>query len=284
MEEFWNFKLFVSGENNITVGVVVTFIASLILLIFITTRLKKFLVTRIFVKYNMDQGTSQAMASIIQYLVVILGTVIIVHNSGINLTALGLLAGALGIGVGFGLQNIASNFISGVIILFERPIKVGDRIEVGNVVGNIIKISARATTVITNDNIAIIVPNSEFVNGKVINWSLNNRIVRFNFMVMVSYKEDPAKIKKLLLEVASQNEGVLRDPPPDVLFDSFLENNLQFNLRVWSTKYSDTPKVLQSQLYYSIYEKFAEEAVSISYPQREIHIVSKNPLSSSIPY
>lgn len=274
--EIWNFKIFGSGDNIVTLGTVLILILYLVVLIFIANKFKKLLVHRVFKRPHFDIGTSQAMASILQYVFVILGAIIIIHNSGINLSSLGLLAGALGIGIGFGLQNITSNFISGVIILFERPIKVGDRIEVGNVVGNILKISPRATTIITNDNLAIIVPNSEFINGRVINWSLHNRTVRFNFMVSVSYKEDPTRIKKLLLEVASDNEGVLKDPQSDVLLDSFLDNNIRFNLRVWSSTYSDTPGVLQSQLYYAVYEKFKENGISISYPQRDIHIVTNS--------
>ncbi len=162
----------------------------------------------------MEPGMSHSIATIVRYLLITIGVFLIFQSTGINLSSLGILFGALGIGIGFGLQNITNNLISGIIILFERPVKVGDRIEVGEVIGNIQKISARSTTVITNDNIAIIVPNSEFISSTVINWSHNDRNVRFNFPVGVSYNEDPAKIKKLLLEVAHANSGVLKNPPP----------------------------------------------------------------------
>ncbi len=107
----------------------------------------------------------------------------------------------MGVGIGFGLQNVTNNFVSGIIILFERPIKVGDRIEVGNISGDVVRISMRATTVLTNDNISVIVPNSEFISSQVINWSHNDRNVRFNIPVGVSYKEDPQKVKALLLSM-----------------------------------------------------------------------------------
>ena len=134
------------------------------------------------------------------------------------LSTLTILAGALGVGIGFGLQNITNNFISGIIILFERPIKVGDRIQVGDLFGDVVNISMRSTMVVTNDNIAVIVPNSEFISSRVINWSYSDRNVRFNIPVGVSYKEDPEKVKQILLEVAEQDKGVLKSPKPEVLF------------------------------------------------------------------
>ncbi|MBN2805052.1 MAG: mechanosensitive ion channel, partial [Prolixibacteraceae bacterium] len=192
----------------------------------------------------------------------------------IDLSAIGILIGALGIGIGFGLQNITNNFISGIIILFERPVKVGDRVEVDDLAGNIVKISARATTIITNDNIAVIVPNSDLTSKRVINWSHNNRNVRLQFPVGVSYKEDPEKIKMLLTEVALENQGVLTDPPPSVLFDSFGESSLDFVLMVWTAEFSDIPMVLKSQLYYAIFKKFKEHQIEIPYPQHDLHLKS----------
>jgi small-conductance mechanosensitive channel len=270
----WNFELFNLGETTFTTHTFLILIASLFLLIYITGKIRKLLVIKIFPRYQLDIGVSQSIATIIRYLLVIVGLFIIFQTSGIDLSAIGLLVGALGIGIGFGLQNITNNFISGIIILFERPVKVGDRIEIEDLAGNIVDISARATTLITNDNIAVIVPNSDLVSTRVINWSHNNRNVRLNFPVGVSYKEDPERIKKLLIEVADENPGVLRNPPPDVLFDHFGDSSLDFYLRVWTDEYSDKPKVLKSQLYYAIFKKFREHGVEIPYPQRDLHLKS----------
>jgi len=270
----WEFELFHLGENIITLGSLVTFILSLIALFFIASRVYRVLIRKIFPRYNLKPGLGQTIAKLVQYLLIILGLVIIVQSSGIDLTPLGILFGALGVGIGFGLQNITNNFISGLIILFERPIKIGDRVELETVTGNVVSISARSTTVITNDNIAVIVPNSEFINSRVINWSLNDRNVRFNFPVGVSYKENPLRIKKLMLEVAHNNKGVLKKPEPDVLFDEFGDSSLNFNLRVWTSEYSDRPKVLKSQLYYAIFEKFKEHNIEIPFPQRDLHLKS----------
>lgn len=274
LESIWEKTLFNLGQAEFTLGILVYTILAFVVLLFVSAQIKRLLVRKIFPRYNIDIGVGESIATIIRYALVTVGIIIIIQSTGIDLSTLGLLVGALGVGIGFGLQNITSNFISGMIILFERPIKVGDRVEVGSVAGNIVRISARATTVITNDNIAIIVPNSDFINSKVINWSLNNRNVRFNFPVGVSYKEDPERVKRLLLEVANENPGVHQNPPPDVLFEEFGESSLNFNLRVWSSEYSDRPKVLKSQLYYAIFEKFKEHGVEIPFPQRDLHFKS----------
>jgi small-conductance mechanosensitive channel len=270
----WNLELFQSGKTAFTLGAVLILIISSALVFYISGRVYRILVRKVFPRYNVDPAAGMSMATITRYVLLFIGFVIIFQTSGINLSSLGILFGALGIGIGFGLQNITSNFISGIIILFEKPVKIGDRVEVGDITGNIEKISARSTTVINNDNIAVVVPNSQFIDSLVINWSLNDRNVRFNFPVGVSYKEDPARIRKLLLEVAGSNPGVLKSPKPDVLFDAFGDSSLDFILRVWSSDYSDRPMVLKSQLYYAIFEKFREHGVEIPYPQRDLHLRS----------
>lgn len=279
----WNAELLKLGDTPFSVKSLFFVIISLVLLSYLTAKLKKLLVEKIFPKYKLDIGVSMAIATIVRYVLVLLGVFIIFQTPGINLSALMLLFGALGIGIGFGLQNITNNLISGVIILFERPVKVGDRVEVDDIVGKVDRISGRATTIITNDNIAVIVPNSDFINQRVINWSHNDRIVRFNFPVGVSYKEDPKKIKTLLLEVAKENPGVLHYPKSDVLFDQFGDSSLDFTLRVWTDQYSDTPQVLKSQIYFAIFEKFKEHGIEIPYPQRDLHLKTgfqpnKNPV------
>lgn len=245
----------------------------LILLVFISGKLRTIFVKQILSSYSEDIGVSQSIGKIIQYIIILIGGIFIIQNT-INLGSLNLLAGALGVGIGFGLQNIANNFISGLIILFERPVKVGDRIEVGNVSGDIIKVSSRATTVNTNDNISIIIPNADLINKQVINWSHNDRRIRFHVPVGVSYKEDPAEIKQILLDVAENHSDILKRPKPDVLFLGYGESSLDFDLLVWTNTYIDRPIILKSQLYYLIFEKFKERNIEIPYPQRDLHIRS----------
>jgi len=272
--KFFDAPLFPIGNSSISLGDIVFFLISIILLIYLSGKVKKFLSNRILKRYTHDKGTVEATATIFRYIIIVLGLIIIFQTAGIDLSTLGIIAGALGVGIGFGLQNVTNNFISGIIILFERPIRVGDRIEVGNINGNVVNISARATTVLTNDNIAIIVPNSEFISSRVINWSHNDRNVRFWIPIGVSYHEDPQIVKKLLLEVADENDGILKTPAPEVIFEEFGDSSLNFSLAVFTSEFTDRPKMLKSNLNFAISEKFKKHKIEIPYPQRDLHLKS----------
>jgi small-conductance mechanosensitive channel len=274
LEEIMNLSLFNLGDSKLTIGLVLTLILSFVILFVGAEWIRKLIVTKILSRYRLDVGTRKSIGTMVKYFLILAGIFSILQTNGLDLSAFGILAGAVGVGIGFGLQNITNNFISGLIILFEQPIKEGDRIEVGDVSGDVIKISARSTMIVTNDNISIIVPNSQFIDSQVINWSHNDRNIRFNFPVGVSYKEDPQKIKKILLEVAKNNSGVLNLPEPDVLFDEFGDSSLNFSLRVWTSEYINRPKVLKSQLYYEIFRIFKEEGIEIPFPQRDLHLSS----------
>ncbi|MBN3583704.1 mechanosensitive ion channel family protein [Algoriphagus aestuarii] len=273
-QELMNYSLFNLGESKLTIGLVLTLAISFIALFIVTEWIRRFMVHRVLKRYQIDVGTKQSIGTMIKYLLILAGIFSILQTNGIDLSAFGILAGALGVGIGFGLQNITNNFISGLIILFEQPIKVGDRIEVGDVTGDVIKISARSTMIVTNDNITIIVPNSQFIDSQVINWSHNERKIRFNFPVGVSYKEDPEKVRAILLEVAKANKGVLNQPEPDVLFEDYGDSSINFNLRVWTSEYINRPKILKSQLYYEIFRRFGEVGIEIPFPQRDLHLRS----------
>jgi len=274
LQHIMSLELFTIGESTFTLGTLMMLLGSTILLVWVTGKIKQLLISRLFPKYHLERSMAHSIATLLRYALIILGLIIIVQASGIDLSTLSILIGALGIGIGLGLQNITNNFISGLIILFERPIKVGDRVEVDTVTGNIVSISARATTIVTNDNISIILPNSDFINRKVINWSLNDHTIRCNFHVHTSYKEDPQRIRNLLLEVARETDGVLDEPASDVLLEAFEDSALRFNLRVWTYKYTDRPGVLQSHLNYAIFEKFRKHGVEIPFPQRDLNLRS----------
>ena len=267
-----NITLFEIGTAPVTLWTIVSLVVLFVLLLWLTKQLKNWIVLSLLANSRIDIGVRQATGSIVRYVVIAIGFVVILQTVGIDLSTVTVLAGALGIGVGFGLQTITNNLVSGLILLFERPIKIGDRIEVGQVTGDVVEISARATTVITNDNIAIIVPNAEFISSKVTNWSYTTRDVRFNFPVRVSYREDPEVVRKLLLEVADSHTGVLKDRKPDVLFQEFGESSMHLIFRVWTRDYTDRPGVLRSELNYAISRKFREHGIEIPYPQRDIHI------------
>lgn len=271
VKDFLNVPIHI-GSFNITLWTLVYFFFLLFLLFYVTGKLRKWIVYKVLAKSKIDLGVRIAVGTIFRYIILVIGLVIVLQTVGIDLSTLTVLFGALGIGIGFGLQNVTNNFVSGIIILLERPIKVGDRIEIGDVNGDVVRVSMRATTIVTNDNISIIVPNSDFISSKVINWSHTDRNIRFNYPVGVSYKEDPDKVKKILLEVAASNDGVLKEPKPDVLFSDFGESYLEFKLRIWTREYINRPGVLKSKLYFEIFKKFRENGIEIPYPHRDIMI------------
>lgn len=217
-------------------------------------------------------GAGHAMATIGNYLFWLVGGLILLRLAGVDLAPLTVIAGAFSFGVGFGLQTIIQNFVSGIIILLERPIKLGDRIQVGEIVGEVTRISFRSTVIVTNDNIDVIVPNADFITAKVTNWTQTNRRVRFSVSVGVSYDADPDAVSDLLLNVAREEEGVLSAPPPDVLFEAFGESALQFRLRYWTEAFTDQPAVLQSRLHRKILLDLRAAGIAIPFPQRVIHM------------
>jgi small-conductance mechanosensitive channel len=274
LRSLWNLPLYTSGEATITLATVVYLAVVVVALFYVTGKIKNWVVERLLSSSHVDVGVRHAVGAIVRYVVVGLGLIVILQTAGINLSTLTVLFGALGVGVGFGLQSITNNFVSGIILLLERPIKVGDRIEVGEVHGDVVNISPRATTIVTNDNIAIIVPNADFISSKVVNWSYTNRDVRFNFPVGVSYSSDPEQVRTVLLNVARAHPGVLNDPPPTVLFHEFGDSSLNFILRVWTREFATIPSVLRSELNLAISRAFKERGIEIPFPQRDLHIRS----------
>lgn len=276
IKNFLSIQLTYIGNSSITIWTFLYFIVLTWLLFFITAKLRNWMVFKVLSQSKIELGVRLAVGTIIRYGVLVLGLIVVIQTVGINLNAIFILAGALGVGIGFGLQNVTNNLVSGIIILFERPIKVGDRIQVGDVFGDVVSISLRSSMVVTNDNIAVIVPNSEFISSRVINWSFSDRNVRFSIPVGVSYKEDPENIKRILLEVAEKGEGVLDNPKPDVLFDDFGESSLNFSLRIWTNSYITAPGNLKSNLYFEIFKKFKESNVEIPFPQRDLHVIKED--------
>lgn len=260
------------GSFHVTLWTILYFFILLFLLFYVTAKVKKWLIYNILSKSKLDLGVRIAIGTIFRYSIIFVGILVVLQTVGIDLSTITVLAGALGVGIGFGLQNVTNNFVSGIIILFERPIKVGDRIEVGDVSGDVTNISMRSTTVLTNDNISIIIPNSDFISTKVTNWSYTDRNVRFSIPVGVSYNEDPKIVREVLLQVAEENDGVLKHPPADVLFKEFGNSSLNFILRVWTREYINKPWILKSQLYFAAFEKFKEKGIEIPFPQRDLHI------------
>src|SRR3989449_2252823 len=216
-------------------------VALVIAVFWISSRTKHFLFNRLLADSGLDRSLQYAIAQILSNIVLVVGVFIVLENTGIHLAALTVFAGAVGVGVGFGLQNIASNFISGLVILAERPITIGDRVEVAGVAGQVQQIRARSTVILTNDNITMIVPNTKFIDSPVTNWTYGDPRVRFRIPIGVAYDSDLEKVRNALLEVARENSHVLPQPEPTVFLETFGESSINLELVVWSKEMSYRP-------------------------------------------
>ena len=249
-------------------------IALLVAVFWISSRTKRFLFNRFLVKSGLDRSLQYAIAQIVSNLVLVIGIFIVLENTGIHLGALTVFAGAVGVGVGFGLQNIASNFISGLVILAERPITIGDRVEVAGIVGQVQQIRARSTVILTNDNIAMIVPNTKFIDSPVTNWTYGDPRVRFRVPVGVAYGSDVSKVRDALIAAGQSDPHVLDNPAPSVFLKEFGESSINFELVVWSVEMSHRPSRFKSDLNFAIEEKLRAAGIEIPNPQRDLHIRS----------
>jgi len=247
-------------------------IALLIAVFWLSSRTKRFLFNRLLANSGLDRSLQYAISQIVANVVLFVGIFVVLENTGIHLAALTVFAGAVGVGVGFGLQNIASNFISGLVILAERPITIGDRVEVAGIAGQVQQIRARSTVIRTNDNITMIVPNSKFIDSPVTNWTYGDPRVRFRIPVGVAYGSDINKVQEALLAAGRENANTLNDPGPSVFLDKFGESSIAFELVVWSSEMSYRPRRYRSDLNFAIEQKFREAGIEIAFPQRDIHI------------
>lgn len=245
----------------------------------LTSMLKRILRDRVLPRAGLNRGVSIAISTLISYAVMLLGMLIIlpVMIPGFNLNTLSLVLGGVSFGIGFGLRNIADNFISGIILLVERPIKVGDRIQLGEVYGDVAEIRARSTTIRTNDNIHIIVPNSEFISGKVTNISHNDNRVRFRIPVGVHYKSDVHLVAKTLVEAALACPDVMRTPAPEARFIGFGDSAINFEVWVWTETMFNRPQNLRSRVNFQIWDHFKRAAIEIPNPQRDLYVKEMPP-------
>ncbi|HXL24240.1 MAG TPA: mechanosensitive ion channel domain-containing protein [Chthoniobacterales bacterium] len=249
-------------------------VALLIGVFWISSRTKRFLFNRFLAKSGLDRSLQYAIAQIVSNVVLIVGIFIVLDNAGIHLGALTVFAGAVGVGVGFGLQNIASNFISGLVILTERPITVGDRVEVAGIAGQVQHIRARSTVIVTNDNITMIVPNTKFIDSPVTNWTYGDPRVRFRIPVGVAYGSDVNKVREALIAAAREHPSALSDPAPSVFLDKFGDSTIDFELVVWSKEMSYRPRRFKSDLNFLIDKHLRAAGIEIPNPQRDLHIRS----------
>jgi len=196
-----------------------------------------------------------------------------VAAAGIPLSNFAIIAGALSVGIGFGMQNVVNNFVSGLILAFERPIQIGDTIEVGQVLGEVKSIGIRASNVRTFDGAEVIVPNGDLISAQVVNWTLSDRRRRVRIPVGVAYGTDPQRVIDLLKEVANKHDEVVDDPKPNVLFRAFGESSLDFEMRFW-TRSHDRWVGISSDIAVAANAALKEAGIEIPFPQRDLHVRS----------
>jgi len=279
LHQVWEFRLFTLQDSTITVGMVVLGVVLFLVGFLIAKIVSALLARRVVKRIGATEGGIAAVQALTFYSLLVISGFFALNIIGIPLTAFTVLGGALAIGVGFGSQNIVNNFISGLILHLERPVKSGDVIEVAGTEGVVEQIGARSTRIITADNTHIIVPNSAFLEQNVINWSHNNRTVRIAVAVGVAYGSPSREVERLLNEVGCEHPLSLKSPEPNVRFDSFGDNAMNFLLHVWAP--TQTPSDLsrmQSDLRFRIDEKFAEHGIAIAFPQRDVHLDAASPV------
>ncbi|MGD1909341.1 MAG: mechanosensitive ion channel family protein [Rivularia sp. (in: cyanobacteria)] len=242
-------------------------------LVIISSAVTNVLRSRILQVLRISPGAQEVIAITFKYTLNCIGSVVLLQSFGVDLSSLAILASALGVGIGFGFQDIAKNFGSGLVLLFERPIQVGDFIEVGKYMGNVERIGARSVVIRTLDRVSIIVPNSRFLEDEVINWSHRNPISRIHIPVGVSYSADVNVVKNALLEAGKNHREVLSVPQPNVFFTGFGDSSLDFELLVWINTPSHQVSI-KSDLCFRIQATLKKYNIEIPFPQRDLHVRS----------
>ncbi len=264
---------FVDAEHmKVSLARLVAGILLLGLALFLSGKISSFIETRIAKRQNFDPGLRYTIARLFRYLLVTFGVLFVLQQSfDLDLTSIAVVFTALSVGIGFGLQYIAADIASGFILLFERPIRIGDRITIGEDEGDVQSINLRTTVVSTNDRISIIVPNSRLVTQRVINWSYGDPRARIAIPVGVAYNADVELVTETLILAAEGVENVLQDPPPKVQFLKFGDYSLDFRLLVWTRQPRRHPQI-KSDINYRIEKLFRERGIEIPYPVQDLRV------------
>jgi potassium efflux system protein len=266
-------------NSNVSIASLLVFFVLATLVFTVAHYISVGLKQRFLGRLGLDLGTQESTAAIFKYVLTLFGILLVLPFSGLNLSSLAVIAGAVGLGIGFGLQNLSNNYISYLAILLERPIQIGDLVEVDNLLGTVEHIGPRATVLRTLDRIFVIVPNSRFTESKVVNWSYRDPRCRIHIPVGVAYGSDTKVVTEALLAVARGNPRVLTNPPPQVWLRSFGPSSLNFELLVWINRPQDQ-FVLISELNFAIEAEFRRRGIRIPFPQQDIHIRSLEGLVS----
>jgi small-conductance mechanosensitive channel len=263
------------GTVTISFGGFINFFLVIISASLLAKIIRLVLEEEVFPRIELPRGVPGAISMVVRYFILGWGVYVALESAGIDLSSFGLLAGALGVGIGFGLQNIVANFISGLILTFERPIQTGDTIEVGTLMGDVKNIGVRASTIQTFDGSEVIVPNSNLITHEVINWTLSDRKRRRDIEVSTAYGTNPRKVLEIIKKIASDHPSVMKVPGVWATFEGFGESSLNFKVRFWVS--FDIGLTVKSEVAMSIYDAFEEAGIRIPFPQQDLHIKSFDP-------
>lgn len=268
------------GDVEVTPTILLTAILIILITYGISRLLQRMLRRSVFEQVHLNQGSQSAICRVLHIIIMCIGVFIAIQHTGIDLTALAAVSAVLLVGIGLGLQTITNNFISGLIMLFERPVQEGDFVEVGGIQGTVQAVNAYSTKVETLDRVTIIVPNSHFLSDNVTNWSFQESKVRLHVSVGVSYGADVELVAETLLEVGRAHPEVLSDPEPQIQFLTFGDSSLNFDLLVWIEDPTRQYFVI-SDLNFAIVQAFRERDIEIPFPQRDLHVRSAVPVHLS---
>ena len=277
--EFWHFPIYSSGGNLIRLHQLIVAVCILLIGLSVAKRIGRGAIRQVRRKIRITDSTSQIIERALFYLLMTLTALIALPMAGIPVTIFTVLGGALAIGFGFGAQNLFNNLISGVILLLEQPIRVGDIVEVDQEIGKVEDIGNRCVRLRRPDGADLLLPNSRFLEQRVINWSLFDRNIRGRVNVGVAYGSDTQRVKQILLDVASQHENVHARPEPIVLFNDFGDNALQFTLFFWcQVERPMDLRLIESELRFAIDAVFNRSGIVIAFPQRDVHLDITTPI------
>jgi potassium efflux system protein len=272
------------GALSISVEDVLAFALTLWVAYLLSAFLRFALEEDVYPRVGLARGLSYALSSLLNYVLLTLGFLAGLAVLGLDLTKLTIMAGALGVGIGFGLQSVVNNFASGLILLFERPIQVGDTIEAGGITGSVRRIGIRSSVMRTFQGAEIIVPNAQLVTERVTNWTLSDRQRLIELPVGVSYSAHPKRVMEMLEAVARAHPQVLRQPPPRAYFTGFGDSAINFELRAWTDQFDQWFQI-RSELAAAVYDAGPAAGISFPFPQREVRLLqdSSRPAVGSVP-
>lgn len=274
LENILDFKLIELKGFNLTVTNILMLLVIFVVAKLLIRSIELLIKRRLAKKKVVDEGRSTSITQLFKYILYVLAVFIAIESLGIDVSIIFGVFAALGLGIGFALQDVFKDLISGIIILFEGNVSVGDILEVEGLVGVVKKINLRTSLIRTRDGVYIVIPNSKVVNEKVINWSTNTKITRFNVAIGVAYGSDIEKVRALLIEAAQKNEMVANRPGPVVFFKNFGDSSLNFELHFWLLDTWQT-ELVKSDLRFVIDKLFRENNIQIPFPQRDVHLIQK---------